>query len=126
MAHSSAAYSTQLASLVAQENKDGTFVAGAASLKSFNEKLSAASSSIVTFTGRVVAAYEDYSRLSSRPIDQFVKGARVRADVPPPAAAARAGKARKYMTTLMAMEARPGECRICDLTRYAACPDDPI
>ena len=56
MAHSSAAYSTQLASLVAQENKDGTFVAGAASLKSFNEKLSAASSSIVTFTGRVVAA----------------------------------------------------------------------
>ena len=91
---------------MAQENKDGSFVAGVASLKTFNDKLSASSSSIVTFTGRVVSAYEEYSRLSNRGLDTYVRGARVRSEVPVMAAAARAGRARKYMTLLTSLEVR--------------------
>jgi hypothetical protein len=100
---SSPAYSTQLSSLVSQENKE-PFVAGAAVLKSFNDKLAAASSGIVTFTGRVAASYEEFSRISNRPIDAYVKGVRVRADVPPPGAAARASKARRFMNVVASIE----------------------
>lgn len=56
----------------------------------------------------LVASYEDFSRLSNQPMDLYVKGARVRADLPPPAAAARASKARRFVSVVNSLEVRWG------------------